>query len=136
MIYLSRKMIPRYLQEMAMAIMNFEGYQEGSRSYRNNNPGNLRWFSGPPYPWEGCIGVDDEQHAIFDTFEHGWNALIKQLKLAFENKSKYYYSSMTFYDFFRVYAEANPIQYAEYVAGYLKVDPYTKLENLSKVYKG
>lgn len=112
---------------MALAIMNFEGYYLGSVSQRNNNPGNLK-NAGQP----GVIGTDSQGHAVFDTFISGWNALINQLKLAFENRSNFYNSRMTLYQFFNRYAEANTTQYAEYVAGQLGVSPNDTLEDIKR----
>jgi len=129
MIILGRRLVPKYVQDMALAIMNFEGYYDGSRSQRNNNPGNLRWF-GDKIPWHGAVGVDETHHVIFDTFENGWNGLIKQLKLAFENRSRVYSDKDTLFSFFGKYAEANTNQYANYVALQLQVTPDTTLAEI------
>lgn len=127
-ILMGRRLIPRSIEVMARAIMEFEGYFPGSLSQRNNNPGNLI-YAGQT----GAIGKDDRGFAIFEDFAAGWNALVNQLKLAFENKSRFYNSSMTLLDFFRSYAPRrtdNPVAYAAYVAGRLGVTVTTTLEEL------
>ncbi len=129
MILLGKKLVPGYIERMALAIMNQEGYYQGSRSQRNNNPGNLVYASQA-----GTIGKDSKGFAIFDSFESGWNALIKQLKAAFNNTSSFYTSSMNLYQFFNVYASSSPSNertaYAKAVAGALGVTPETTLNQI------
>lgn len=64
------------LSALALAIQEHEGWYPGSRSYRNNNPGNLR-FMGQT----GAIGVDSGGFAIFGNYESGFSALERQIKL-------------------------------------------------------
>ena len=125
MILMGRNLVSPRLEEMARAIMDFEGYTEGSVSQRNNNPGNLKAMGQA-----GSIATDNRGHAIFDSFESGWNALVNQLKMAFENRSVVYTSADSLYDFFGKYAEANSTQYAEYVAARLSVSPNSTLEKI------
>jgi len=114
------------LNKMAEAIQYWEsGGDTAARSYRNNNPGNLKFARQP-----GAVGQDSDGHAIFDTFENGWAALIRQLSIAFTGQSRVYSPTDTLYDFFRKYAEDNSGQYAEYVAGVLGVSPETQLQNI------
>jgi hypothetical protein len=50
-----------------------------SRSYRNNNPGNLRataWVKGLP----GCVGEDDAGFAIFSDWVFGLSAMMRLLR--------------------------------------------------------
>src|ERR1035437_814288 len=49
-------------------------HEEGSRSWRNNNPGNLR-FKNP-----GSIGMDNDKFSIFPDVETGRNAKIRLLR--------------------------------------------------------
>lgn len=114
-----------WLNSMALAIQDFEGWNPTSRSYRNNNPGNLK-FAGQP----GAIAADDEGHAIFSSFSAGWNALLAQLRAARDNTSAVYNSSMTLLEFFRKYAEGNSYSYALFVAGRLGVPADTRLSDL------
>jgi len=125
MILMGRKLLNPRIEEMAKAIMDFEGYSQGSVSQRNNNPGNLKAMGQA-----GSVGTDSQGHAIFDTFESGWNALVNQLKMAFEDRSNVYTSDDTLYDFFGRYAEANSKQYAEYVAARLSISPHTTLSRI------
>lgn len=58
--------------------------KEGSRSFRNNNPGNLK----APYSdlakvqgiWDGVLGIDLDGFVIFENEESGMNALKQQIK--------------------------------------------------------
>lgn len=63
-------------QALGLAIQTAEGWFPGSRSYRNNNPGNLR-YAGQA----GATGADDSGFAIFDSYDDGFAALINQLQL-------------------------------------------------------
>jgi hypothetical protein len=110
---------------MAEAIKTFEGWFEGSRSQRNNNPGNLK-FAGQP----GAVGADDTGHAVFTDYDAGWEALKSQIRIAFLGTSRCYSPMDTLYSFFEKYAEENSRQYAEFVAGELGVDPNTTLGGL------
>lgn len=132
-VFMGRKLVAPYIEKMARAIMDFEGWDYGSVSVRNNNPGNIKAIPGTIFEVgkSGVVGADPGGHAIFDSFESGWNALITQLKLAFLNKSAVYKSSDTLYDFFGKYAEANSKSYAEYVAKQLGVTPYATLDSIS-----
>lgn len=132
-IFLGRKIVAPYIENMAKAIMDFEKWDYGSVSERNNNPGNIKAVPGTIFEVgkSGVIGSDPGGHAIFDNFESGWNGLITQLKLAFLNKSAVYKSSDTLYDFFGKYAEANSKPYAEFVARQLGVSPYATLNSIS-----
>tara|TARA_A100001515_G_scaffold142273_1_gene140714 strand:- start:327 stop:2507 length:2181 start_codon:yes stop_codon:yes gene_type:complete len=85
----------------------------GSRSWRNNNPGNLRLTSA----WRlyGAIGREkyggekDAGHAVFETYEDGFNALKKYVRTYMKNR--------TFLEFGRkIYAPINPDAWARNVA--------------------
>lgn len=132
-IFMGKKFVEPYIEKMARAIMDFEGWDFDSVSAKNNNPGNIKATPGTIFAIgkSGVIGSDPRGHAIFDSFELGWNGLITQLKLAFLNKSAVYKSSDTLYDFFGKYAEANSKPYAEYVARQLGVSPYATLDSIS-----
>src|SRR5206468_10792525 len=64
-----------YLSAWADAIQEFEGWHPGSRSYRNNNPGNLKGGGQA-----GAVGQDDEGHTIFSSYAAGRKALDHQLE--------------------------------------------------------
>lgn len=122
--------IDAVIERMAFAIQDFEGWFPGSRSYRNNNPGNLRWF-GSTIPWEGATGLDESNHVIFESYEAGLEALKNQLWLAFTGRSRVYSPEDTLKTFFGKYAEANQDSYAAFVASKLNVSVDTKLKDLT-----
>ncbi len=114
------------IQKMAEAIKQFEGYYPGSIAYMNNNPGNLK-FANQPF----AVDEDAFGHAIFDTYEHGWQALINQLNAIFLNRyPQLYNTDMTLYEMFSRWATGNSEQYAEFVADRLGVSPTAQLKNL------
>lgn len=49
-----------------------EHWVGGSKSWRNNNPGNIRDFN---IPWDGLIGIDAEKFCIFNSYEQGKRAI-------------------------------------------------------------
>ena len=61
---------------IAQAIQRMEGYAPGTRAYRNNNPGNLRYVGQP-----GATGADTSGFAIFPSYDAGYAALQKQIEL-------------------------------------------------------
>lgn len=124
------------VKEWALAIKDYEGYfppgekyPKGSRSYRNMNPGNLKYASQ-----YGATGKDDKNFAIFASYKLGWEALIRQLRAAATGSSRVYRPYMTIQEFFRVYAPAHdnnePDAYALYVANKLKISINTKISEL------
>lgn len=114
------------IKVMAEAIKEFEGWNEGSTSWRNDNPGNLK-YAGQP----GAISSDARGFAIFDCYESGWNALLNQLYIAFNGTSHVYKPSDTLSEFFKKYSEGDTTNYAAFVAGRLGVSVDTRLDELS-----
>jgi len=142
------------IEKMALAIKDFEDWVEpgghyrdgrlaphGSLSYRNKNPGNLKFADQI-----GATGKDQFGHAIFATEEYGWQALLNQLCLAFEGRSKNFKPEMMLYNrdftsysatpnqlpgFFQRYAEGNSKEYSEFVAEKLDVPVTTRLNDLT-----
>lgn len=101
------------LDRFCEAIMSFEGWAVGSRAYRQSNPGNLR---------RSVIQTDTQGgYAVFDTFAHGWAALIADVtsKCSGRTATKLTPQS-TIKEFFEVYAPSSdnnhPLVYAKYVA--------------------
>lgn len=123
------------ITEWAKAIQKFEGYYQpgenpkypnGSISYRNNNPGNLRWS---PFQ-NGTEGG----FSTFRTYEEGFDALEYQLTIAANGKSQVYTPEMTLLRFFQVYAPSSdnnyPDIYAKFVADSLGININTKIKTL------
>jgi hypothetical protein len=119
------------LRQWAEAIKKHEGYYPGSRSYRNNNPGNFRCT---PYIMSlgatKCIG----NFAVFPTYEAGWSALLQFLKDAQTNKLRAYRGTMSLVRFFEVYAPASdnnaPREYAQAVADRVGVSLWTPIQDI------
>jgi len=122
------------LGAFAMAIQNFEGwyspnlnYPKGSLSFQNNNPGNIKYTS--LMVELGAIDKDKNNLCIFESYEKGFSALCQFIKMAGENKLKRFHDC-SIKSFFAVYAEANQINYANYVAKQLSVSIETKVAEL------
>jgi hypothetical protein len=119
------------LDKMADAIQRFEGWQVGSRSYRNNNPGNIR---GSGVQWQGEVGRDAQGFVIFDTYENGRRALMILLRNAATGQSGIYSPSDSLYSFFSKYAPSQdnnePAVYAKYVAEQIGVTVDTQISQL------
>lgn len=114
------------IEEWAAAIKEFEGWFVGSRSYRNNNPGNLRWSK---YQMD-----TDGGFSVFKDYETGWKALIFQLTIAVDGRSKVYKPEDTLHEFFAKYAPSvdnnHPETYAKFVAQKLGVTINTQIKEL------
>ena len=116
------------IEAWAMAIQREEGWSEGSRSYRNNNPGNLRYT---PYTASlGATSSDGGNFCIFPTYKDGFIGLCRFLTDAAQNKLKHY-KDVDILTFTRIYAEP-PIgsKYAYNVARTLGVPVQTKIKEL------
>jgi len=108
------------LDNFMQGISNFEGT---GRSTRNNNPGNLKAPGGDPSFWSGQVGVDPQGFAIFSDIGDGWTALQKDIATQARRNPL-----QSFYDFFGTYSpDGNSDSYAQYVAGYMGVDPNTPI---------
>lgn len=126
------------LQTFAKAIQEFEGwyppdpdaknvYPLGSLSWRNRNPGNLKYTSLTAEL--GATGKDQYNLCIFESYEKGFNALCSFIRMAGENKlSRYHDCSIL--SFFQNYAGENQKKYAKFVADKLKVSTNEKVANL------
>lgn len=103
------------LELFCKAIQEFEGFYKGSRSYRNNNPGNIKFAFQA-----NTTGKDPQGFAIFKTYNDGFNALKNMVRRACEGHSKVYSPNNTILEYFQIYAPASdnnyPEKYAKYVA--------------------
>lgn len=122
----------RDVEVWAKAIQDFEGwvapgekdrtgevYANGSKSYRNNNPGNIKGVGG------GFLK--------FDTYKEGFDYLVDYLTRAATGRHRAYHPEMSLHEFFRTYApdpEPIPHNYADFVAKRLGVTIYTKIKSL------
>lgn len=117
------------LNVMCSAIQHREGWFEGSTSFRNKNPGNLK-FNGQI----GTIGQDSRGFAIFKDYESGLNALKKQIHIVASGNSRVYPKPCNLSQFFAIYAPSNdgndPHSYASEVAGKMGVPVTWELSNL------
>lgn len=93
---------------VASTIQTVEGWFPGSVSYRNNNPGNLKYANQP-----GATGEDANGFAIFPDYQTGLQALDNQIAL---DASR----GLTIAQFTAKYAPAqdsnNPASYAATIA--------------------
>ncbi len=118
------------IEIMAGAIQDFEVYKQGTRSFRNCSPGNLKMTYYTKSL--GAIGQDKDNFAIFKTYEDGFNALCQFIKDAGNNKLLMY-KDCTILSFFKVYAPSfeNPtMNYARFVARRLGVEVDYKIKDL------
>ena len=117
------------INQMCLSIQKHEGWYKGSRSWRNSNPGNLR-FAGQRL----AVGKDHGNFCIFKTYEDGFTTLRNMITNAATGKSKVYAASDSLYAFFAKYAPAadsnQPREYAEIVARELAVSPTTQIKEL------
>lgn len=107
------------LSTVAATIQQIEGWAPGTRSYRNNNPGNLM-YAGQP----GATGQDAQGFAIFDSYADGLTALDNQISL---DASR----GQTISQFTSIYAPAsdgnNPTSYAQTIASATGLSPSDSL---------
>lgn len=101
----------------------------GSLSWRNNNPGNLKY--GDFTKSHGAVGAGYGGHAVFPNPKEGAKA---QIDLLFSKEKSYY--KLSILEAIKRYAPASdgnsPTRYAKYIAGKLKVSLGTKLQDLSE----
>ena len=105
---------------------------DGSRSWRNNNPGNLK--DGPFARAHGAVGVDDKGFARFPSYDAGRKA---QESLLFDDPR---YKGLSIKDAIAKYAPAgdgnNPAGYAAQVAQAAGVGADTPLSSLTPEQRG
>ena len=115
------------IEEWADATEEYEGFFPGSRSFRNHNPGNIK---ASPFTNK----YDPDGFCIFPSYDIGRKALIHQLTIACDGRSKVYKPEDTLFDFYRKYAPAfdnnEPNSYAEFVAKKIGVKPIVQIKTL------
>lgn len=118
------------ISKFAEAIKTHEGFYPGSRSFRNNNPGNLKYAAQAK-----ATGRDAAGFAIFASYVDGWEALRNQIMLCINGKSRIYFPTMTITQFFQSYAPSsdnnNPLQYAQAVAAEVGITVDSTMGSLS-----
>lgn len=125
------------VKDFALAIQKHEGWYDGSRSFRNNNPGNLVYNS---YTIDlGASRVEDKgRFAYFDTYEQGLNALMQHITYAATDELRSYHAEMTLLEFFSKYAPSadgnNPKNYATDVANQLGVTIDFKIKDFLQIH--
>jgi hypothetical protein len=104
-------------EALADAIMHFEGWKPGSRSYVNRNPGNLR----RPKP---TVDTDDKGFRKFESLVNGYIALVGDIRQKISGHNDHGLGpASTILEYFQVYAPSqdgnDTAKYAEFVAGWL-----------------
>lgn len=115
------------------AIQTYEGWSPGSRSYKNNNPGNLEFHHQPHAVLESVV-TGRARFAKFDTYDHGFEALKDLITRALEGEMNVYSPTMSIKQFFDVYSPSNdgndPDAYARFVAGQVGCSIFTQVKSL------
>jgi hypothetical protein len=101
------------IDAFADAIMQFEGWHIGSRSWRNRNPGNLR-------PTSDLQARDADGYRIFISLAQGYSALMNDLEVKCGGYSSHKLTPQsTILDLINVYAPAgdanNPTDYTKFI---------------------
>ena len=116
------------LEALCLAIRDFEG-GPGDKNYKNNNPGNCRFYKGGYLPIYLPILKDKDGFAIFKNMETGMLYLRNMLKAQIHANP-----SWTILDMMTRYAPENDnnptLNYAKFVAKRLSVDISYKVKNL------
>ena len=117
------------LLAMMLAIKKHEGFYDGSRSKRNNNPGNFKFSSVGYLPKYEPVRKDKDGFAIFPFYDVGWMYLRNHILVKAKKHPEW-----TLKQFFNEYAppvENDTVRYASVVAAAMGVSPYTwQLKNL------
>jgi hypothetical protein len=135
--------IPKGAKALLEAQATFEGYYPDTRSFRNNNPGNLRY--NERYNQFGATREREGNFAIFPTLEKGLEAKFDYIKRININSHKAYPkgSKTTLLEYINIYAPGsdnnNPIKYTTFIIGYFKgkginnVGPNTTIEEIFNI---
>lgn len=127
------------IKEWALAIQAHEGFYKpgergfvnGSKSYRNNNPGNIRYMG---IFRNMALRDDGSNFCVFETYEKGLAALETLLIRACTGLSTVYSPEHSLLEFYERYAPRSdnndPKSYAMAVANRLNVPVNTKIKDL------
>ena len=123
------------IEAWAKAIQKEEGWFSGSRSFRNNNPGNMKASNlvrsfGSEFFVGGYLQADKDGFAVFDTYTSGFKALCEFLTFAAKDELKDYHNDRTLLLFTKKYALPPNDNYAKGVANALKVDVHVDIGTL------
>ena len=88
-----------------------------TRGVRNRNPMNIVAMSSKN-PWRGQIGKDNQNHAIFETFEHGLRAGYLTLRRYYEK-----HGINTLIGITKRFCEGDADAYANFIADNIGVKP-------------
>jgi len=114
------KKIP--IEKLAHAIKKFEGWYPGSRSFRNNNPGNLRSSKFQAGSADGF--------AFFNSHAIGWSALIWDLRQKCLGKTRTNLGpESTLHDLIFTWSETDQKVYLDFVCQQLGVAGDFQLKN-------
>ena len=117
------------LDKFCLAIKEFEGWKPGSKSFRNKNPGNIK-FIGQRL----AIAKDAGGFCIFVKYEDGYKTLYTMVYNACAGKSVVYKPTMTILAYFKKYAPSSdkndPDAYAKFVAKKVGLPVDTQIKKL------
>ena len=129
--FVNKRVFGDKLTEWALAIQKFEGYFKGSLSFKNNNPGNIR-YAGMYAAM--ALRNDGNNFCVFESYEKGFEALKILLKRAASGLSSIYKPDDTLLQFYSKYAPSSdgnhPLTYATYIAKRIGVTVNTKIKEL------
>ena len=143
-IYVAQLQLELRLRRWAKEIQVEEGYYApghhpayptGTRSWRNNSPGNMKYTTYTASL--GAIRADTAGFAVFATYEDGRRALVQFLKDAISGVLKRYKPDMTLVAFCTVYVEdipstviIEPLHYGKNIARRLGISEFTKIRDI------
>jgi hypothetical protein len=129
--------VPPVVSKLAVFTQSIAQYEGGDTAgtipYKCNNPGDLRWPYGAPYPY-GATGTNFGDFLVFPSPKEGMNALTTYVTNVAMGKSKIYPANCTIEQFFNIYAPSddanNPNAYAAWVANRTGVEVGATLSSL------
>ena len=116
------------------AIAQYEGANTpGTIPYKTDNPGDLRWPYGKPFPY-GAVGIAYGNFLVFTSRAQGMAALHSYVTHVGKGMSKLYPANCNIQQFFSIYAPSgdhnDPNKYAKWVANYCKVGTDYRIKDM------